>query len=149
MPRTLGPSIALATSLILAGCGARIETPTPSLKDSQPRLQHAVARPDAPPSAVVRRDITIAPAVVTGGTSTDNARLALALDNALLTLGYDVRPGGPWRITGTITDTRVTWTITDPAGITGTVTQSSTSTPALQAIVPGVRSHLPRPSTPT
>ena len=134
---------ALALSLILAGCSSTL-----------PRIQHVSlkdtpAKQDVPAAIVLRNDISITTPVVIGGSEADNRRLALALTNALIEHGYDIKAGGAWRILGAFNGSIVTWTIVAPDGVTkGTVQQSNPSSPALQAIVPGVRSHLPRPSTP-
>lgn len=120
----------------LAGCAAHQPLPRLSIKDPVPQ-----------PVAVVS-DASIATPVVTGGSEADNRRLALALHNELADQGYEVKPSGAWKITGTVTNNGVVWTIAAPDKATRIVTQSTLSTPALMGIVPGLRSHLPRPSTP-
>lgn len=131
---------ALAALSLLTGCAAELPTLPIGLKDTK--------RPDVP-AATVRNDITIAPPVVIGGTEADNRRLSLALENALRDAGYDVRNGGPWRIVGAVNAATLTWTIVNPDGSPkGRITQTNLTTPALRAVVPGVQSHLPRPSTP-
>lgn len=131
-----------AFSLFLAGCSSTVPAIKPvSLKD--------VPQKPAATAPAVTADASLQPPVVVGGAEHDNKRLAIAIHNALVDLGYEVKPAGSWRVIGTIDGKQVSWAIVGPDGVTkGTVTQSSPSTAALIAIVPGVRSHLPRPSTP-
>lgn len=129
-------------SLVLAGCSSTVPTlKHVSLKD--------VPQKPASTTPAITGDASLQPPVVVGGADHDNKRLAIAIHNALVDLGYEIKPGGSWRILGAVNGSQVSWTIVGPDGVTkGTVTQSSPSTAALTAIVPGVRSHLPRPSTP-
>lgn len=129
-------------SIILAGCSSTVPTlKHVSLKD--------VPQKPAAAAPAIAGDASIQPPVVVGGADHENKRLAIAIHNALVDLGYEIKPGGSWRILGAINGKQVSWSVVSPDGLTrGIIVQSNPSTAALTAIVPGVRSHLPRPSTP-
>lgn len=108
----------------------------------------AVARPYVPASTVVQ-PATIAPVIVTGGTDAQNRTFALAMFHGLNLAGHDIKRDGAWRIIGTLENDQLTWTITKPDGSPAGSLTSRPTDPGISAVVPGVLTYLPRPSTRT
>lgn len=131
-----------ALSLVLAGCTSSI----PQIKPAP--LKPIAAAPVKPQPKPVAANTSVAPVIVTGPDDAENKRIALAMFHGLNLAGHDIKPNGAWKVQGRVHEGFITWTIISPDGSTaGTVAQRGITDPAIAAVVPGVRSYLPRPST--
>lgn len=165
MPRYQGAGWALIAALAISACSAPQIAPA-SLKD--PIVQTAISTsgqrksaPKSEPTPVAKSDagaksdgdkaarpVTISPVIVNGAPRLISQPIALAMFHALTAAGFEVRDGGEWKIIGTIVGTSVSWEISDPDGKSvGKIDQSGMSAASTEAIIAGLKTYLPRPST--
>tara|TARA_R110000868_G_scaffold290385_4_gene550598 strand:+ start:969 stop:1391 length:423 start_codon:yes stop_codon:yes gene_type:complete len=129
-------------AVLLAGCATEIPQIKPGSLKPVAKSEHAPVKP-------ITANAAVAPVIVTGPDDAENKRIALAMFHGLNLAGHDIKStGNAWKVHGRVHEGFITWTVFSPDGSTvGAVAQRGVSDPAVAAVVPGVRSYLPRPST--